>query len=70
MLLEDIAEIKDSFDESDRYTFYNGKPAISLTVYRVGNETPLTVEKAVRDVLEDLRATMPDGIDFTPRESW
>ena len=65
VLLEDIAEIRDSFDESDRYTFFNGKPAMTMTVYRVGKETPLSVEKAVKEVLEELRATMPDGVELT-----
>jgi len=65
LLLEDIAEIKDSFDESDKFTFFNGRPAMSITVYRVGKETPLTVEKAVLDVLEGLEATMPDDVEFT-----
>ncbi|MEE9367917.1 MAG: efflux RND transporter permease subunit [Pontiella sp.] len=65
LLLEDLAEIKDRFDESDKFTYFSGKPAMTLTVYRVGKETPLTVEKAVLDVLEELNATMPDGVDFT-----
>ncbi len=65
LLLEDIAEIKDSFDESDKYTFFNGKPAMTITIYRVGKETPLTVEAATLEVLEELRATMPDGVEFT-----
>ncbi|HKL23000.1 MAG TPA: efflux RND transporter permease subunit [Tichowtungia sp.] len=65
LLLEDIADIEDSFDESDKYTFFNGKPAMNITVYRVGKETPLTVEASALDVLDELRATMPDGLEFT-----
>jgi len=64
VLLEDIADIRDNFDETDKFSFYNGKPAMSITVYRVGRETPLTVEKAVLEVLDELRATMPDNIEF------
>ncbi|HSR87352.1 MAG TPA: efflux RND transporter permease subunit [Pontiella sp.] len=63
--LEDIAEIRDSFDDSDKFTYYNGKPAVTLTVYRVGKETPITVDESVHEVLEDLRAMMPEGIEFT-----
>jgi multidrug efflux pump subunit AcrB len=65
LLLEDIAQIRDTFDDSDKFTFYNGKPAVSMTVYRVGKETPLTVEKAVIEVLDELRDVMPDGVEFT-----
>ncbi|NNJ69972.1 MAG: efflux RND transporter permease subunit, partial [Kiritimatiellales bacterium] len=64
LLLEDIADIKDSFDESDKFTFFNGKPAMTITIYRVGKETPLTVEAAALEVLEELRATMPEGVEF------
>ncbi|MEN7973541.1 MAG: efflux RND transporter permease subunit, partial [Verrucomicrobiota bacterium] len=65
LLLEDIAQIRDSFDESDKFSFYNGKPAMSMTIYRVGKETPLTVEESVLKVLDELRATMPEGIELT-----
>ena len=34
IFLRDIATIRDGFDESDKFTTYNGKPAISITVYR------------------------------------
>ncbi len=64
LLLGELAEIRDSFDESDRFSFYNGNPAMSFTVFRVGKETPLTVDKAVKEALDELRATLPDGIDL------
>ena len=64
VLLEDIADIRDGFDESDRFAFYNGKPAINLTVNRVGKETPLTVEAAVLNALDELRTTLPDGVEL------
>ncbi len=64
LLLEDIATIYDGFDESDKFTYFNGKPAVSLTVYRVGRETPISVERTVLQVIDELRATMPSGIEF------
>ncbi len=65
LLLEDIAEIRDGFDDSDQFTFYNDKPAMTLTVFRVGKETPITVEAAVLEILDELRDTMPEGLEFT-----
>ena len=64
LLLGDIASIRDGFDESDRFTFHNGKPAVSMTVYRVGKQTPISVEKAVKKIIKELEATMPDGVEF------
>ena len=63
VLLEDIAIIRDTFADSDQYSFYNGKPAISMTLYRVGKETPLSVDAAVKEVLAELKSTLPDGVD-------
>jgi multidrug efflux pump subunit AcrB len=65
VLLEDVATIRDNFDDSDRFTYFDGKPALAMSVYRVGKETPLTVEKAVLEVLADLEASMPEGIETT-----
>ena len=64
IFLRDIAAIRDGFDESDKFTTYNGKPAVSITVYRTGKETPVSVEKAVYESIEEMKLTMPDGIDF------
>ncbi|MCF7847716.1 MAG: efflux RND transporter permease subunit [Kiritimatiellales bacterium] len=64
VLLEDVATIRDKFDDSDKFSYYNGKPALTMDVYRIGKETPITVEESVLEVLEQLRATLPDGIEL------
>lgn len=64
LLLQDIAIIKDGFDESDKFTFYNNKPAVSITVFRTGKETPISIEASVNEVVEKLELTMPDGVEF------
>jgi len=63
VLLGDIATIKDAFEETDRYTTYNGKPAVLLEVYRVGRQTPIQVANAVRRQLETISYTLPPGIE-------
>ncbi|MBT3191740.1 MAG: efflux RND transporter permease subunit, partial [Verrucomicrobia bacterium] len=65
VLLEDIATIRDSFDDSDKFTFFNGKPALTMDVYRIGKETPITIEESVLEVLADLDETLPEGIETT-----
>ena len=62
VLLGDIATIKDAFEESDRYTTYNGKPAVMLEVYRVGRQTPTQVADAVRRRLAEITPNLPPGI--------
>jgi multidrug efflux pump subunit AcrB len=50
--LEDIADIRDTFDETDRSTYFNGERAVKVDVFRVGNQTPMDVSKAVREYVE------------------
>ena len=64
VLLGDIARIEDGFEDTDRYSRYNGKPAVMIEVYRVGDQTPLDVAGAVRDQLAIIEPTLPDGIHF------
>ena len=60
--LGDIASITDGFEESDIRTLFNGQPAESIEVFRVGDQTPTDVSTAVRSRLEELRAQLPSSI--------
>ncbi|HNT86221.1 MAG TPA: efflux RND transporter permease subunit [Candidatus Hydrogenedentes bacterium] len=62
VLLRDITTIDDSFAETDRYAKYNGKRAVLLDVYRVGDETPIQVADAVRAQLAAFAPHLPPGI--------
>lgn len=64
VLLGDIAEIKDGFEDVDHYATYNGKPAVMLEIFRVGDQTPTEVAKAVNDMLKSVRPDLPHGIDI------
>jgi len=59
ILLDDIAIIKDGFEETTVSSSYNGKPAVMLDVYRVGDQTPLSVSDAVRQVVNE---ALPQGL--------
>jgi len=63
--LGDIALITDGFEDVDRATFYNGQPAVRVTAYRVGTETPISVAQAVRDYAEVLDAQLPDTVEIS-----
>ena len=63
--LADIAQIKDGFEDNDQALFYNGKPAVELSVYRIGQETPTAVADAVKSYSDQLRAKLPATIDIS-----
>ncbi|MBN1295807.1 efflux RND transporter permease subunit, partial [bacterium] len=62
VLLDDIADITDGFTESGLIALYNGKPSIKLDIYRVGDQTPLQVSGAVKRMLPELRAMLPESV--------
>jgi len=64
VLLEDIATVIDGFEDTDTYATYNGKRAMMIDVYRVGDQTPLSVADAVMTYLEKWRQTLPPGISI------
>ena len=67
LLLEDIGVIRDDFEETDRFATFNGKPAVMIEVYRVGEQTPVSVSDAVHGQLEDLNSILPEGLSLIAR---
>ncbi|MCK5227505.1 MAG: efflux RND transporter permease subunit [Desulfobulbaceae bacterium] len=61
--LGEIAEISDSFEDTDQFLVYNTLPAIGIDVYRVGDQTPISVSDAVHKHMERLRKVLPDGVN-------
>ena len=67
LLLEDIAEIREGFEESNRYATYNGMPAIGVDVYRVGDQSPIAVSEAVAEQLKTINEILPPGLFLDKR---
>ncbi|MBN2804938.1 MAG: efflux RND transporter permease subunit, partial [Deltaproteobacteria bacterium] len=62
--LGDIADIKDTFAETDQESFYNEKRAVRVTAYRVGNETPKQVADVVKKYeAQELKHKLPKDIE-------
>ncbi|NNK37766.1 MAG: efflux RND transporter permease subunit, partial [Xanthomonadales bacterium] len=64
VLLKDVALIRDEFIETDRFSEYNSKPAISIQVFSVGNQSELDISRTVQDWVEGKRASLPDDISL------
>ncbi len=62
LTLGDIAQVREEFEDVDQYTLYNGKPAINLEVFRVGDQTPTGVSSAVWKALDEISDSLPTGI--------
>ncbi|MHC4885819.1 MAG: efflux RND transporter permease subunit, partial [Planctomycetota bacterium] len=62
LLLGDVAIVRDGFEETDTVSTFNGLPAITLDVYRIGEQTPVEVASAVKRVM----AEMKEGRELPP----
>ncbi|MDH3358432.1 MAG: efflux RND transporter permease subunit, partial [Desulfobacteraceae bacterium] len=62
VLLEDIADIKDGFEETDNAATYNGKPSVMVEVYRIGDQTPVSVSNGAKRVVEAVNQELPPGL--------
>ena len=61
--LGQVANVVDGFAENDREAYFNGKRAVKVQVFRVGDQTPLEISDAVRSYVEDdLRPRLPAGV--------
>ncbi len=62
--LRDIARVRDGFQETDVEADFNGKRAMMVRVYRIGEETPLSVSAAVHEYIEKARPDLPPGVEL------
>lgn len=62
--LSDIAKIKDSFKDTTSISRINGKRCISLMVQKRSGQNVIQITKAVKNVLEEERKNLPEGIDY------
>ncbi|MGM0381259.1 MAG: efflux RND transporter permease subunit [bacterium] len=62
--LGDLADVNDDFEQTNFLSRFNGQLALELSVYRVGNQTPVSVGDAVNEVLAELENEFPGKINF------
>ena len=59
--LGSIAKITDGFIDDDQSASFNGKPAVMVQVFRVGDETPIEVAAAAREYVDSVKDDLPGG---------
>ena len=65
LVLSDIATVTEGFEDSDTWASFNGKRAVTISVYRVGKQTPVQVATAAKKMLETINADLPEGIGLS-----
>jgi multidrug efflux pump subunit AcrB len=62
--LGQVADIREGFRDIDLAAWVNGKPAALVEVFRVGDETPISVSRTARDWLAEYQGQLPRGMDI------
>jgi len=63
--LEDIASVREGFEDTDHEATFDGLPAVGITVYEIGDQTPMGVANAVRSIMPDIERELPLGVEWT-----
>ena len=64
LLLADVATVVDAFDDTDRFSTFDGNPAVSVTVYRVGEQKVLDVVDTTKAHVAALADRLPEGLSM------
>ena len=62
VVLGDIAEITDDLKKNDKLSFYNGQLAVTLRIYRVGDQGPIGVSETSRALMAAIDPLLPKGV--------
>ena len=60
--LGEVAKVELGASDERRASTYNGAPAIAVGVIKQATANPLDVSQAVRKILPDINASLPDGL--------
>jgi multidrug efflux pump subunit AcrB len=63
--LGDIATVSDGYADTKQDSFFNGKPAVRVVSYRVGNETPTNVATAVKEFAANFKEQLPPTVSIS-----
>jgi len=66
--LGDIATVSDGFEDSDIASRFDGAPAATVQVFRVGDQGAIEIVDAVKAYLEELRPRLPAGVEVDTYE--
>lgn len=62
--LDELANIKDGFEDAEMITRLNGEPAIMIDILRAGDENAIKISDAVKKYIKDTSHLWPEGINL------
>ncbi len=65
LALGDVATVVDGFAEADRLARFDGEPSLLIQVFRQGDQKALAISRKVREYVDGLQTSLPEGIAVT-----
>ena len=62
----DVATVVDGFADAETWTRFDGKPAVLVQVFRVGDQSALQVAATVKEYIAGTQPLLPEGIELIP----
>ena len=62
--LGQIAQLRDGYEDVDRFARFKGKPAAIVQVYRVADQRALDVADTVKKYVDEIKDTLPAGVNI------
>jgi multidrug efflux pump subunit AcrB len=62
--LNDIATVRDDFEDVDLASRFDGKPAASIQISRTGEQDALDVARTVKEYVRQKQKTLPEGVSI------
>ncbi len=63
--LGEVARVVDSFEDTDQVAHFDGRPAVMVRVYRVGDQDVLHISRSVHEYVREANQRMPEGVALT-----
>ncbi|MCI2128676.1 MAG: efflux RND transporter permease subunit [Sphaerochaeta sp.] len=65
ILLGDVATVTDGYKDVDSYAYFNGKPAVNISLQKQTGKNTVATAEAVRSQLDVIRKSLPAGVEIT-----
>ncbi len=65
LTLDQIADVRDTFEDLDSRSYFNGRPAAIVSVYRVADQAILDVTNSVKQYVEEQAGSIPAGLEMS-----
>jgi len=62
VMLSDVADIRDDFTESERFSTFDGSSSVSLRVDAIGDDNTLKIAASVKEYVAERKQTLPDTV--------